>query len=36
MLVVLRLSANAAHAQLLPPAKDGDIRVVYWELQQES
>lgn len=34
-LVFAALASTAPH-QLLPPARDGDIRDVYWELRRES
>lgn len=34
--VFLSLSAGGASAQLLPEPRDGDIRVVYWDLTRET
>jgi len=34
--VLLGLAAATVEAQLLPPPRDGDIRVVYWELQDQT
>jgi hypothetical protein len=34
--LVLSLGAGTANAQLIPAPRDGDIRVVYWDLRSET